>query len=85
MSEKDGILSILYARRQSNHEFDPTIKALIVQAIESGRSYRAVATEVGSSPGAIFKVVQRWKTERTLDRKCRPGRPRKLSRPQIRW
>jgi transposase len=85
MSQKAGILSIICAKRQRNHEFSETAKALIVQAVESGRSYRDVATEAGCSPAAIFKIFQRRKTHQTLDKKSRSGRPRKLTVQQIRY
>ncbi|KAI5455727.1 hypothetical protein BGZ63DRAFT_324365, partial [Mariannaea sp. PMI_226] len=67
----------LCAGRQRNHEFSDVIKALIVQAVESGRSYRDVAEEARCSPQAVGNIVQRWKTQRTLDKKPRSGRPKK--------
>ncbi|SCO83344.1 uncharacterized protein FRV6_07557 [Fusarium oxysporum] len=85
MSQKNGILSIICAQRQINHEFSEVAKALIVQAVEGGRSYRDVAAEAGCSPAAIFNIFQRWKTHQTLDKKTRSGRPRKLTVQQIRW
>lgn len=57
----------------------------MVQAVESGRSYRDVGTEAGCSPSVVYKIVQRWKTQRTLDKKRRPGRPKKLTVQQIRY
>ncbi|KAG7403705.1 hypothetical protein Forpe1208_v016186 [Fusarium oxysporum f. sp. rapae] len=84
MSQKNGILSIICAQRQRNHEFSEVAKALIVQAVEGGRSYRDVAAEAGCSPAAIFNIFQRWKTHQTLDKKSRSGRPRKLTVQQIR-
>ncbi|KAH7233886.1 uncharacterized protein BKA55DRAFT_580443, partial [Fusarium redolens] len=79
MSQKNGILSIICAGRQRNHEFSEVARALIVQAVESGRSYRDVAEEAKCSPAAIFKIFQHWKTHQTLDKKCRSGRPTKLT------
>jgi transposase len=78
-------LSILCANRQRNHEFSDIIKALMVQAVESGRSYRDVAAEARCSPQAVSNIVQRWKSQRTLDNKPRSGRPKKLSFQQIRY
>ncbi|KAF6517794.1 hypothetical protein HZS61_003355 [Fusarium oxysporum f. sp. conglutinans] len=85
MSQKNGILSVICAGRKRNHEFSELARALIVQVVESGRSYRDVAEEAGCSPAAIFKIFQRWKTHQTLDKKCRSGRSRKLTVQQIRW
>ncbi|KAM5527796.1 hypothetical protein FOXYSP1_19669 [Fusarium oxysporum f. sp. phaseoli] len=85
MSQKNGILSIICAQRQRNHEFSEVAKALIVQAVEGGRSYRDVAAEAGCSPAAIFNIFQRWKAHQTLDKKSRSGRPRKLTVQQIRY
>ncbi|KAG7406515.1 hypothetical protein Forpe1208_v014075 [Fusarium oxysporum f. sp. rapae] len=82
---KNGILSIICAKRERNHEFSEVARALIVQAVESGRSYRDVGEEAGCSAGTIFKIFQRWKTHQTLDKKCRSGRPRKLTVQQIRY
>ncbi|KAJ0128300.1 Uncharacterized protein HZ326_19416 [Fusarium oxysporum f. sp. albedinis] len=50
LSEMAGILSILCAKRQRNHEFTDTVKALIMQAVESRKSYRAIAQEARYSP-----------------------------------
>ncbi|OBS16096.1 hypothetical protein FPOA_13174 [Fusarium poae] len=85
MSQKKGILSVICAGRQSNQELSEVARALIVQAVEGGRSYRDVAEEAGCSAAAAFKIFQRWKTHQTLDKKCRSGRPRKLTVQQIRW
>ncbi|PCD22029.1 hypothetical protein AU210_015831 [Fusarium oxysporum f. sp. radicis-cucumerinum] len=73
------------ARRGRNQDFSDVARALIVQAVEGGRSYRDVATEAGCSPATIFNIYQRWKTHRTLDKKPKSGRPRKLTVQQIRW
>jgi transposase len=85
MSQNNGILSILCANRQRNHEFSDTVKALMVQAVESGRSCRDVVAEARCSPQAVSNIVQRWKNQRTLDNKPRSGRPSKLSFQQIRY
>jgi transposase len=85
MSKKNGILSILCAGRQRHQEFSETAKAIIVYAVESGRSYRDVAEEAGCSPAAVFNIFQRWKKDQTLDRKPRSGRPKKLTVQQIRY
>ncbi|KAH7169809.1 uncharacterized protein B0J16DRAFT_351581 [Fusarium flagelliforme] len=76
MSQNNGILSILCANRQRNHEFSDTVKALMVQAVESGRSCRDVAAEARCSPQAVSNIVQRWKNQRTLDNKPRSGHSR---------
>ncbi|KAJ9419736.1 hypothetical protein QL093DRAFT_2372288 [Fusarium oxysporum] len=57
MSQKNGIFFILCAKRQRNHEFSETVKALIVQAVESGRSYRDVAKEARCLPQSIANVI----------------------------
>jgi transposase len=85
MSQKPGILSILCVNRQRGHEFNETIKALMVQAVESGRSYRDVAREARCSPQTVTSIYQRWINEQSLDKKCRSGRPRKLSFRQIQY
>ncbi|KAJ9413025.1 hypothetical protein QL093DRAFT_2527090 [Fusarium oxysporum] len=81
----NGILATLCPKRKRNHEFDDVVKALIIQAVESGKSYRAVAQEARCSPQTISNIVQRWKTLQTLDKKPRSGRPRKLTIQQIRY
>ena len=85
MSQENGILSILCANRQRNHEFIVTIRASIVQAVESGRTYRDVAAEAKCSPQSVANIFQRWKTQHSLDKKPRPGRPRSLSFRQIQY
>ena len=85
MSQKNGILSVMCARRGRNQDFSDVARALIVQAVEGGRSYRDVATEAGCSPATIFNIYQCWKTHRTLDKKPKSGHPRKLTVQQIRY
>ncbi|SCO90058.1 uncharacterized protein FRV6_14186 [Fusarium oxysporum] len=43
MSQKNGILSVICAGRQSNHELSEIARALIIQAVESGSSADSVA------------------------------------------
>jgi cytidylate kinase len=54
-------------------------RGLIVQAVESGRSYRDVAEEAGCLPATILNIFQCWETHQTLDKKPRSWRPRKLT------
>jgi transposase len=85
MSPTTGILSILCANRQPNHELSETIRALIVSTVETGSSYRDVATAAKCSLGSVHYILQRWKTQRTLDKKPRSGRPKKPTAQQIRY
>jgi hypothetical protein len=52
--------------RNRNEEFGDVAKTLIVREVETGRSYRAVATDARTSPSTVYQIVQRWKTQRTL-------------------
>jgi transposase len=85
MSDSNGIFMEMCARRPGNGEFNEIQKALIVREIELGRTYRDVATDARCSPSTVYDIFQRWKTQRTLDKKRRPGRPQKLSLQQIRY
>lgn len=85
MSQKNGILSILCANRQPNHELNETIRALIVSAVETGSTYRDVAAAAKCSLGTVHYILQRWKSQQTLDKKPRTGRPKKLTIQQIRY
>jgi transposase len=84
MSPNTGILSVLCANRQPNHELSETIRALIVSTVETGSSYRDVAA-AKCSLGSVHYILQRWKTQRTLDKKPRSGRPKELTAQQIRY
>lgn len=85
MSNNDGIFSIICANRAPNQDFNEVARALIVREVETGRTYRDVAAEAKCSPATIFNIYQRWKTQRTLDKKPKSGRPKKLTVQQIRY
>lgn len=85
MSQDNGILSIICANRQPKEELSEVARALIVSAVETGMSYRDVATIAKCSPGTVFNIFQRWKSQRTLDKRPRSGRPKKLTVQQIRY
>jgi transposase len=80
----DNIFIEMCRKRKRNEEFNEIAKALIIREVETGRSYRAVAADAGTSPSTVYQIVQRWKTQRTLTQKPRSGRPKKLTVRQIR-
>lgn len=73
------------ANRQRNHEFSPIQKAAMCAKKDGGASYRAIAKEFTTSPSAVHRIFERWKSHQTLDNKPRSGRPDKLSKAEVRY
>jgi transposase len=80
----NNIFIEICAQRRKNKEFSEVAKALIIREVEKGRSYRDVARDAQTSPSAVYKIVQRWKTQRSLAQQRRIGRPKKLTVREIR-
>lgn len=55
------------------------IKKLIVEAKESGKTDRDVAKQFHVEHTTVSKIYRRWKTEKTVKRRPKSGRPRKLT------
>ncbi|KAM5527770.1 hypothetical protein FOXYSP1_19643 [Fusarium oxysporum f. sp. phaseoli] len=82
---QNNIFIEVCANRQPNQEFSEVAKALIIREVETGRSYRDVARDAKCSPSTVYDFVQRWKKERTLQKRKRPGHPRELTSKKIRY
>lgn len=55
------------------------IKKLIVEAKEEGRTDRDVAKQFHVGQKSVSRIYQRWKAEKTVKRRLKSGRPRKLT------
>lgn len=73
------------ANRQRNHEFTPVQKSAMCAELSSGKSYRNVARQFNTTPSTTHKIFNRWKTDQTLEKKPRSGRPHKLSTAEKRY
>ena len=85
MPEKRSFGAEISANRKKKCEFTPIQKAVIIEKLSSGLSYRKVATEFKTTPSTTHAIFKRWKKDHTLENKPRKGRPHKLTKREIRY
>jgi transposase len=71
--------------RQRNHEFNLESKGAILALLLCGKSYREVADAFSTTPSSIYRIKQRWDSERTIRNKPRSGHPEILSDAEKRY
>lgn len=74
-----SFLSDTSQNRSPLAELSENTRAIIIDRIEGGESYRKVATAVGCSASTVYATVQRWRRDRSLTSTPRPGRPKVIS------
>jgi len=77
--------AIISANRRHRQQFDSVTRALIINEKSKGRSYRDVASEFNTTPSTIFGIYQRWKHNKTIERKPNRGRKPKLTKAEIKY
>lgn len=60
-SKKDAPIERKTQQKKKRKVYDPEIKAAVLQAIRSGKSFRTVATEFGVPHGTVCKWAQKEK------------------------
>lgn len=85
MPESRNFGTEICANRQRNHEFTPIQKAVMIEQLSSGKSYRAVAKTFGTTHSTTQRIFKRWRDEGTLENRSRPGQPKKLSDAEERY
>ena len=53
--------------------------------LAAGKSARAVAREFSTTHSTVLAIKKRWDTDQTEEKKPRSGRPKKLSRTEVRY
>ncbi|KAL8341219.1 hypothetical protein RB598_003255 [Gaeumannomyces tritici] len=71
--------TVLNANRGSGCELSQSQRGAIVASVNAGKNYRAIASAMGISTGAVQSTMQRFKEHATLDSLPRSGTPSKLS------
>ncbi|KJZ69439.1 hypothetical protein HIM_11168 [Hirsutella minnesotensis 3608] len=57
----------------------------MVSQKKSGLSYQNVATEFLTNKSTVHRIVNRWEHDHTLENRLRKGRPKKLTRRELRY
>ena len=74
-----NIASVLTANRSRGSELDPTVRAAILAAVDSGLSKAEIARRYNISRRTVYNTINRLSTANSLNSRPRTGRPPKLS------